>query len=93
MKQRASGRPIGKCNGCCLNRRTSCAGGLEPKAQWDRGKCSLFNDFLILEKLAAAAPPTGAKAAKLARRQRAAFAGTVPHHNGQVAPAHAFSRQ
>lgn len=92
MKHRASGRPIGKCKGCCLNRRTSCAGGLEPKDQWDRGKCSSFDDFLILEKLAAAAPPTGAKAAKLARRRRAAFAGTTRHHNGQVMPAHAFVR-
>ncbi len=92
MKHRASGRPIGKCKGCCLNRRTECAGGVEPKAQWDRGKCHLFDNFLILEQLAAAPPPTGAKAAKLARRQRAIFASTMPHHNGQVTPARVFAR-
>ena len=38
MKHHAAGRPIGKCKGCCLNMRTFCAAGMEPKSDWDRGR-------------------------------------------------------
>ena len=86
MKHHDALRPIGKCKGCCLNRKTSCAAGLEPKAQWDHGKCKHFNDFELLEKISSQPPPTGAKLARLRRQGRADLDATYPHHNGVLDP-------
>jgi|GEM_PF-806576 len=82
MKHHDPARPIGKCGGCCLNLKTSCAAGLPPKDAWSRGRCTRHNDLGVLEQLAAAAPPSGARLAKLRRRQRAALAASEPHYNG-----------
>ena len=82
MKHHAAGRPIGKCKGCCLNMKTFCAAALDPKMQWDRGKCPARDDQAILEAYMRAEPPTGAKAARLRRRARAALTLSEPHHNG-----------
>ncbi len=84
MKHHSAGRPIGKCKGCCLNLRTVCAAGLEPKAEWSRGRCRRYGDEAALEAYRKAAPPEGAKAAKLVRRAKAARMQTEPHHNGLV---------
>ncbi len=84
MKHRSADRPIGKCKGCSLNMRTFCAAGLEPKAEWDRGRCRKLNDAAALEAFLNASPPEGAKAAKLQRRAKAAAMQTEPHHNGLV---------
>jgi len=88
MKHHDAARPIGKCKGCCLNMKTFCAAGLQPKAEWARKRCRQFNDRAVLEAYRSSAPPEGAKAAKLRRRSRATTAATEPHHNGLVfAPA------
>ena len=87
MKHHASGRPIGKCKGCCLNMRTFCAGRLEPKTQWNKGRCHRFDDRALLEETRHPIPPSGAKAAKLARRERAMQLKTEPHYNGHLVPA------
>jgi hypothetical protein len=84
MKHHAPVRPIGKCKGCCLNMRTFCAAGLEPKAQWSKGRCKSLNDQSLLEAYLHRPPPSGAKAAKLSRRAKAAHMNTVPHFDGQV---------
>lgn len=84
MKHHATGRPIGKCKGCCLNMRTFCAAGLDPKTEWSRGRCRSCNDQALLEAYLHPAPLTGAKASKARRRSRAVAAGTEPHHNGVV---------
>jgi hypothetical protein len=94
MKHHSADRPIGKCKGCCLNMRTLCAAGLQPKKEWDRGRCRKLNDQAALEAYLAAAPPQGAKAAKLARRAKAAEMQTEPHYNGLVfAPARTNGRR
>ena len=64
--------------------RTLCAAGLQPKREWDRGRCRKLNDQAALEAYLAAAPPQGAKAAKLLRRAKAAEMQTEPHYNGLV---------
>ena len=64
--------------------RTLCAAGLQPKKEWGRGRCRKLNDQAALEAYLAAAPPQGAKAAKLARRAKAAEMQTGPHYNGLV---------
>jgi len=84
MKLRRRTRPIGKCKGCCLNLRTCCAAGLEPKAEWDHGPCRMWNDESLLERFLASKSPTGAQAARRARRTRAAQSRTVPHYDGVV---------
>ncbi len=84
MKHHSAERPIGKCKGCCLNMRTFCAAGLKPKAAWGRGRCRKLNDQSALEAFLNAAPPGGAKAAKLQRRAKAAQVQTAPHYNGLV---------
>ena len=84
MKLRTRERPIGKCKGCCLNLRTVCAAGLEPKTEWDRGRCRAHNDELLLARFQEPAPATGAKAARQSRRAKAAMARTVPHHDGHI---------
>ena len=87
MKHHASGRPVGKCKGCCLNMRLFCAAGLEPKTQWSsKGRCGSYGDQELLRSFMQAAPLTGAKAAKLQRRIRAARDATVPHYNGDSPP-------
>jgi hypothetical protein len=88
MKHHAPGRPIGKCKGCCLNMRTFCAANLEPKAQWSKRRCKSRNDQSLLEAYLNPPAASGAKAAKLSRRTKAAHMNTVPHFDGQVfAPA------
>ena len=84
MKHRSKDRPIGKCKGCSLNMRTSCAAGMEPKAAWNHGSCRSLNDASVLEAFYNAEPLTGAKAARQRRRRRARQAHTARHYNGQV---------
>jgi hypothetical protein len=84
MKHHSADRPIGKCKGCCLNMRTFCAAGLQPKAEWSRRRCRKWNDQAALEAFLNPVPPEGAKAAKLERRAKAAAMQTEPHHNGLV---------
>jgi len=87
MKHHDVSRPIGKCKGCCLNQRTSCAAGLEPKAVWDRRKCRHYNDRELLVQLAAAAAaPSGAKLARQRRKVKADLMATEPHYNGVLDP-------
>ena len=84
MKGHAKCRPIGKCKGCCLNMRTFCAAGLEPKAEWTRGRCRHHNDAALLDQYYHPSPLTGAKAARRARQASAAMARTEPHYDGLV---------
>jgi hypothetical protein len=84
MKHHSSGRPIGKCKGCCLNLKRICAAGLDPKSQWKKGRCRDFGDSRMLEAFLHPAAPTGAKAARLQRKARALVGGTQPHHDGQL---------
>lgn len=86
MKHHAAGRPIGKCKGCCLNMRSFCAAGLEPKSEWSRGRCRSQDDAAVLEAFYRPSPATGEKAAKLARRAKAAQTATKPRCNGRVVP-------
>ena len=88
MKNRKRGRPVGKCRGCSLNLRTVCALGLEPHAEWSRGRCRARADESLLEEVADGPPLTGAEAARQGRRAKAAITKTVPHYDGLVfAPA------
>jgi len=86
MKSPHSPRPIGKCKGCCLNYKKFCKAGLFPKAEWNKGRCKHYNDKELLEKILIAPAPTGARAARLKRKARAASAATEPHHNGVLDP-------
>jgi len=84
MKGRDKCRPTGKCKGCCLNMRTFCAGDLQPKVEWARGRCRHWNDQAMLDKYYHPTPPTGAKAARRARQAAAAKTRTEPHYDGLV---------
>jgi hypothetical protein len=86
MKHRDALRPIGKCKGCCLNFKTHCRAGLEPKATWDRGRCKHYGDWDLLERLQRAPAPEGAKLARRRRQQLARQAATEPHHNAVLDP-------
>ncbi|MHC4981966.1 MAG: hypothetical protein ACYTF6_02215 [Planctomycetota bacterium] len=86
MKSAKSPRPIGKCKGCCLNYKTFCKAGLAPKAQWNTGRCKHYDDRELLEKILNRPQPTGAHAARLRRKAKAAKAATEPHHNGVLDP-------
>ncbi len=86
MKHHAAGRPVGKCKGCRLNMRTICAAGLDPKSEWDRGRCRGRNDTSVLEAYYRPVSLTGAKFAKLARRTRATERATRSRQNGRVSP-------
>ncbi len=85
MKHHAKGRPIGKCKGCRLNLRTTCAAGVEPLLAWSRGTCRHWNDLTALERYQSPQLLTGARKAKLIRRVKAEQNRTVPHFNGQIA--------
>lgn len=94
MKHHATGRPIGKCKACCLNMRTFCAAGLDPKSEWSRHKCTSRDDQALLEAYFHPDPVTGAKAAKQRRRAIATTAASEPHHDGVVfAPARGSARR
>jgi hypothetical protein len=84
MKHHDPARPIGKCKGCCLNRKTTCAAGLEPKAQWARGRCRLHDNREAMRQIQESGSPTGAKAARNARQTKAVAAKSVPHHDGHI---------
>lgn len=84
MKHRCPERPIGKCRGCCLNAKSNCMAGLEPREEWERGKCRHFNDLTLMDAIETAPPPTGAHLAKLQRKTRALQAGAEPHYNGML---------
>ncbi len=84
MKHHPGDRPVGKCKGCCLNMRTFCAAGLEPKTEWSRGNCRSRDDRSILEAYLHPTPVTGAKAARQQRRTKASRMNTEPHYNGQI---------
>jgi hypothetical protein len=86
MKHHDAFRPIGKCKGCCLNQKTRCAAGLEPKAQWSRRRCRSFDDQELLARLQYQSEPTGAKLARRRRQTAADQADTHPHYNGVLDP-------
>ena len=86
MKHHDASRPIGKCKGCCLNFKTYCRAGLEPKAVWDRGRCKHHGDGDLLERLQQAPGPRGAKLARRQRQVRARRRATEPHHNEVLDP-------
>jgi len=86
MKHHVVERPIGKCKGCCLNMRTFCAAGLEPKNEWSRGRCRCRDDESVLERYYESVPATGRKAAKLRRRAKAVQVSTRTHENGRIPP-------
>ena len=86
MKHHDTGRPIGKCKGCCLNSRTLCLAGLKPREVWSRGRCKSYNDNTLLDQVASRPMPTGAGLARLKRQARAEIAATEPHYNGVLDP-------
>ena len=83
MKHHDALRPIGKCKGCSLNRRRTCAAALEPKAQWSRGQCSCFGKQEILTQTSKFSV-NGAKFSRLLRRSRAMQASGKPRGNGKL---------
>ena len=83
MKHHAVGRPVGRCRGCCLNMRTMCAAGLEPRTEWSKGRCKDRDNASVLEAYYQPVPLTGTRAAKLARRTKAVQTATKPHLNGR----------
>jgi len=86
MKHHDPRRPIGRCKGCCLNMRTFCAAGVEPKATWDTGRCKHYGDAELLAAVKDSLPPTGARRARIARRAKARAARSEPHHDGVLDP-------
>ena len=86
MKHHDALRPIGKCKGCCLNRKARCAAGLAPKAQWDHGRCKYYGDEALLAELLKRPSPSGAKLARLKRRAKAVEKASQPHYNGVLDP-------
>lgn len=86
MKHHDPHRPIGKCKGCCLNLKASCAAGFRPKAEWDHGKCRHFDDQALLAEILSRPAPNGAKLARLHRKAKAERTATEPHYNGVLDP-------
>ena len=86
MKHHDAFRPIGKCSNCCLNLRTQCAAGLQPKRQWRHDKCRRYDDHDLLAELTCLPEPTGAALAKAKRQAKAAEMAAEPHYNGVVDP-------
>ena len=82
MKHHDPAHPVGKCKGCCLNLRTSCAAGFLPKMRWSRGRCSDYGDRALLEQVSNKAAPEGATLARGRRRAKATLMDTEPHYNG-----------
>ena len=80
MKQSSGGKPIGKCKGCCLNMRTFCAAGLDPKLVWAQGYCKERNNYSVLQNYLHAVGPAGSTGAK-SRRIAAVKMKTAPHYN------------
>ena len=92
MKHHDPRRPIGKCKGCCLNFRTLCAAGLEPKAQWDTGRCTHYGDARLLLTPPDRVEPTGAKLARARRKAKADESAGQPHYDGMLDPARLSGR-
>jgi len=86
MKHHDLHRPIGKCKGCCLNLKASCAAGMLPKDAWARGRCRHYGDAELLEAIQQRPAPTGAELARLRRKAVAAREATKPHYNGVLDP-------
>jgi len=87
MKHHDARRPIGKCKGCCLNQRTVCLAGLEPKKVWDRRSCRHYNNAELLAELASGGgAPSGAELARMRRKAKADRTATEPHYNGVLDP-------
>jgi len=83
MSRHVGGKPISKCKGCCLNMRTFCAAGLEPRQEWSKGTCKVRNNYSILENyLHDIAPIT----LNIQQRRRVGSVKmkTAPHYNEQV---------
>jgi len=86
MKHHDPLRPIGKCKGCCLNLRVSCAAHLRPKSAWAKGRCKHYNDQQLLAASRDPQALTGAALARRRRKARAEQAATEPHYNGVLDP-------
>jgi hypothetical protein len=86
MKHHAAERPIGKCKGCCLNSKTYCLGGFQPKQQWRHGRCRHYGDAKLLAEILSRPQPSGTELAYLARKAKAVRTATEPHHNGVLDP-------
>ena len=83
MKHHDALRPIGRCKGCSLNLRRTCAAALEPKVQWSKGQCPSFGNQEILTQTSKFAL-SGAKFSRLLRRSQALQASAKPRGNGRV---------
>ena len=86
MKHHDPRRPIGKCKGCCLNFKASCAGGFLPEERWNGRRCKHYGDAELLEQVLSRPEPTGARRARVARKGKAAAMATEPHYNGVLDP-------
>ena len=86
MKHHDARRPVGKCKGCCLNFKSLCAAGFEPKIQIRHGSCSHYNDMALLDRVLNRPRLEGIHLARSLRRQEAARAASTPHYSGKSSP-------
>lgn len=89
MHKHASSKPIGKCHGCPMNLKKSCAVFSNPREQWSHGSkpCKGFMNQALYqhwldEQMQKAPPETG----KEARREKMDELKTVEHQDGMLTP-------
>ena len=86
MKHHDARRPVGKCKGCCLNFKSFCAAGFEPKFQIRHGSCSHYDDVAMLEQALNRPRLEGIRLARQRRQEKAVTSAREPHYNGRAAP-------
>lgn len=77
-----SGKPVKQCRGCELNLGKTCGVFEFPVLIWKKHACQGFNDPIWIAYYNRQQHPSGAKARKLQRAQRAREAHTVVHKDG-----------
>jgi hypothetical protein len=84
-------KPVRPCHGCALNFRDHCGVYEEPRAMWERGQCSGYNNPDLIaeyERQRAASQPSPHDQRRAVQRLKA----TEPHYQGHRDPADPTAR-
>jgi len=82
MHSDADRKPIGKCHGCPLNLKKTCAVFDHPHEQWARGRCKGFMNTEMFEAYLAEQAKGHQKTHKEERREKQEERKTIAHADG-----------
>ena len=86
MHSNTDKKPIGKCKGCPLNQKSSCAVFLYPHKEWSHGHCKGYMNVALYTHYLDERMQVQEKSHKEIRQEKMAALRTVEHQDGIMNP-------